>query len=778
MANEVRNLQLQKEIEGLRRKVVDAIEDKRRAVSRLNAEWDQKLLAEKTHNIKKWEVERQEMYLTLETNIKLAKDKDIAQILSDKDRELRRMRENMNYERDNAIRIAKANSEEKYRTLFKQIQEESKHRENSLTKEINLLSKEKENLQERVSAIRNSDLEKANTIKFLHYNQEKIIKELNEAAKHDSAEEYKRYRALQSYAQDKESAVNVLNSKVLRLDNEREMLEKQLLTVSKFSEAHGSGYNPILAPKVVSTREIELARKVRELEKELQQQQTPQQSDKQLSLERVNSVEQTIRQSSLDVNSPFSPSRPVSDGNTTSSPTPSPSADLERIKRLQEQRRQLKEMVTTREQQIHQLDQCTKDLTMELEKAIRSRDEIENQFVVDRETFIMDHNKEMDELVMNNTELQDKLQECSNDVMILRKQLTELEQSRALPTESSNIEEEAVLLQNQLSVLENKYRRIHKESLSTESLFSQWCAPDQHVTVDSNDKVMQLELELSYTRDDLREALEQVDAFQIRNEKLKLDYQKSRNDVDRLICQRERATDEKKKAEDTEKEMREAFKELSEQISRYSNLDKELKNQKEKYITTKESLTSKIEHQNAEIERLRTFEMKALQVDPLKRELEHYKMNGNGNSAASPPAPSNQEDKELINALSREIAGLKDELSILEQVNKKKDRLIKRLDARDSINSPKLSNPSSLEYSSVLPRPNAKYSQTKISPTRHMSSSSSSNSSQLMSYDDSYSVNNNNNSKIQTPNIHGSLTLPRPVKHRSKLPLCDRMDEL
>lgn len=57
-----------------------------------------------------------------------------------------------------------------------------------------------------------------------------------------------------------------------------------------------------------------------------------------------------------------------------------------------------------------------------------------------------------------------------------------------------------------------------------------------------------------------------MDGFQIRNEKLKLDYQKSRNDVDRLICQRERANDEKKKAEETEKEMREAFKELSDQV--------------------------------------------------------------------------------------------------------------------------------------------------------------------------------------------------------------------
>ena len=58
-----------------------------------------------------------------------------------------------------------------------------------------------------------------------------------------------------------------------------------------------------------------------------------------------------------------------------------------------------------------------------------------------------------------------------------------------------------MLLQNQLSGLEKKYRRLHKESLATDSLFSQWCAPDQAVPVDSNDKIMQLELDLGYTRD-------------------------------------------------------------------------------------------------------------------------------------------------------------------------------------------------------------------------------------------------------------------------------------
>lgn len=80
----------------------------------------------------------------------------------------------LDYERDNAIRIAKANSEEKYRNLFRQMQEESKSRDDYLTKEITLLSKEKESLQERISAIRKTDLEKANTIKFLHYNHEKV----------------------------------------------------------------------------------------------------------------------------------------------------------------------------------------------------------------------------------------------------------------------------------------------------------------------------------------------------------------------------------------------------------------------------------------------------------------------------------------------------------------------------------------------------------------------------------------------------------------------------
>lgn len=62
-----------------------------------------------------------------------------------------------------------------------------------------------------------------------------------------------------------------------------------------------------------------------------------------------------------------------------------------------------------RDQQIHQLDQRINDLTCDLEKALRSRDDLENHYVVEKESFLMDHNKEMDELSMNNTELQDKV---------------------------------------------------------------------------------------------------------------------------------------------------------------------------------------------------------------------------------------------------------------------------------------------------------------------------------------------------------------------------------
>ena len=85
-------------------------------------------------------------------------------------------------------------------------------------------------------------------------------------------------------------------------------------------------------------------------------------------------------------------------------------------------------------------------------------------------------------------------------MIAVRTQLAENEQSRAIPAEASNIEQEAVLLQNQLSVLENNYKRVQRETLVTEALFSQWSAPEQHITMDSNDRVMQLELELSYTK--------------------------------------------------------------------------------------------------------------------------------------------------------------------------------------------------------------------------------------------------------------------------------------
>lgn len=88
----------------------------------------------------------------------------------------------------------------------------------------------------------------------------------------------------------------------------------------------------------------------------------------------------------------------------------SPSVEFdEKLKRLQRQRHELRELVIARDQQIHQLDQRINDLTCDLEKALRSRDDLENHYVVEKESFLMDHNKEMDELSMNNTELQDKV---------------------------------------------------------------------------------------------------------------------------------------------------------------------------------------------------------------------------------------------------------------------------------------------------------------------------------------------------------------------------------
>ena len=42
LANEVKLLQTQKEVESLRRKLLDATHEKKMAISRLNKEWDQK----------------------------------------------------------------------------------------------------------------------------------------------------------------------------------------------------------------------------------------------------------------------------------------------------------------------------------------------------------------------------------------------------------------------------------------------------------------------------------------------------------------------------------------------------------------------------------------------------------------------------------------------------------------------------------------------------------------------------------------------------------------
>ena len=148
---------------------------------------------------------------------------------------------------------------------------------------------------------------------------------------------------------------------------------------------------------------------MRELEKELQQRHhSPQQRESKLSIERVDSVEQTARHASLDITSPFSSRRANSSETTVSSQSPSVEFE-EKLKRLQRQRHELRELVLARDQQIHQLEQRINDITHDHEKALRSKDDLENHYVVEKESFLMDHNKEMDELSMNNIELQEKV---------------------------------------------------------------------------------------------------------------------------------------------------------------------------------------------------------------------------------------------------------------------------------------------------------------------------------------------------------------------------------
>ena len=127
-------------------------------------------------------------------------------------------------------------------------------------------------------------------------------------------------------------------------------------------------------------------------------------------MERVDSLEQTTRHASLEITSPFPSRRPNSDETNASLSSQSPSIELEeKLKRLQRQRHELRELVIARDQQIHQLNQRIDDLTHDLEKALRTRDDLENHYVVEKESFLMDHNKEMDELSMNNNELQEKV---------------------------------------------------------------------------------------------------------------------------------------------------------------------------------------------------------------------------------------------------------------------------------------------------------------------------------------------------------------------------------
>ena len=95
MTSEVKLMGLQKQVEDLRRRLRDSSNEKVQAINRCNQDWERKLASHTTIALKKLQAEHDLKITSLQSDIGLHVGREVATATSEKDSQIRRIKESI-----------------------------------------------------------------------------------------------------------------------------------------------------------------------------------------------------------------------------------------------------------------------------------------------------------------------------------------------------------------------------------------------------------------------------------------------------------------------------------------------------------------------------------------------------------------------------------------------------------------------------------------------------------------------------------------------------------
>ncbi|KAI6661955.1 RIMS-binding protein 2 isoform X2 [Oopsacas minuta] len=572
MTSEVKLLNLQKQVDDLKRKLRDSTQDKVQAINRNNQDWERKLASQVSIALKRSQAEHDTQIASLQADIDLRVDREIATATSGKDAEIRKIKDSIDNDKGTAVKLACFKTEDKYSEIIKQIEGEFKAREAALTREIFHLSGDREEVNNQLALLKQADLEKAAIIKNLNFEHEKSVKELIEVSKQDQLKEYTKFKAIEKYAQDKESEVKRLEGKIDILKVDKEILEKQLKKRQSTPDTSPS------VPRIMryTERERELTKKIRDLE------------DKVKTLHRGSS---SLSNYSLDtISSPYSYTE------STASPTRSISSDSgEKPSQLKRQVKELKEQVIMLEDKCYALQQ--KSNIPERDSFTKENIEVE---YLERELQLKEkYHKEIEVLENEVRELRHKIRDLSVNTSI----------------SGSTIDD----MQTIIDGYDARYKKLCKDSIMNQQAYSLWCETDavKNLRNDLQDKIEETE-----------ELKSQNNSLQIKCDNFKEEYSSVLSQNNQLIEEREIAISEKNAVETELKVLQETMNTKAERIEELEINDSELvflREKNESFKLEQESYSLIIEKQNKEIDLLKSYESEANDCKVLQESCEQLR---------------------------------------------------------------------------------------------------------------------------------------------------------
>ncbi|KAI6661954.1 hypothetical protein LOD99_9722 [Oopsacas minuta] len=373
---------LTKEVEDLKRKLREVSHEKVIAINRCNEEWESKLNHQSNMSTKRKDIDKHQELSALEVDIRVRKDREMAEKISGKNEEIQKLREQFGFDKENAIIVTEIKLEEKWNNKIKKMQEHWKEKEGSYLQKISHLTDDKEALTVTIRNIREGDFDKRQEIhrmKLEHKEKIETITDMNRRFTSDNSREKKK---LDEILKDKESEILQLMRKVDLLELSKELLERELLTYKQRVHGHGAslktvGFNFSVSQKDMSKKIVSLENTVRMLKNE---------NDELMNHRSGSRLGGQISQTST------------------------PTGQDEKIWRLKKQREELRGIVTRLEEKCNELEnRCSimeEDYSLLVNQLELSRNEAENW-----QARVTELREENDGLLNENIDMHEKIRD-------------------------------------------------------------------------------------------------------------------------------------------------------------------------------------------------------------------------------------------------------------------------------------------------------------------------------------------------------------------------------